>query len=88
MAKPWHLVVLMELSRLWEVKTGNQIGEPLTGHDDIVTSVTFSPDGLNLVSGSADQSVKMWALGFGISIDVLAPRVIGASQCFGIQSGR
>ncbi|MBD2387456.1 nSTAND1 domain-containing NTPase [Cylindrospermum sp. FACHB-282] len=32
----------------------------LEGHKDIVWSVTFSPDGHTLASGSTDQTVKLW----------------------------
>ena len=32
----------------------------LEGHNDVVTSVEFSPDGQYIVSGSKDQTVKIW----------------------------
>ena len=32
----------------------------LTGHADMVTSVSFSPDGSHIVSGSDDCSVRVW----------------------------
>ena len=32
----------------------------LKGHTDAVTSVAFSPDGKRIVSGSQDQTVKVW----------------------------
>ena len=32
----------------------------LTGHTDVVTSVTFSRDGQTLASGSADKTVRLW----------------------------
>ncbi|KAE9397806.1 hypothetical protein BT96DRAFT_61753 [Gymnopus androsaceus JB14] len=35
------------------------IGEPLQGHTDHVRSVTFSPDGRRIVSGSDDQTVRI-----------------------------
>ena len=34
----------------------------LIEHDDIITSIAFSPDGCSLVSGSYDESVKIWNL--------------------------
>jgi len=32
----------------------------LSGHTDWVTSITFSSDGISLVSGSYDETVKLW----------------------------
>jgi len=36
--------------------------EPLTlkGHSDLVISVSFSPDGKRIVSGSFDNTLKVW----------------------------
>jgi len=40
-----------------------QVGQEtftLEGHSDRVASVSFSPDGKRIVSGSNDNSVKVW----------------------------
>ena len=48
---------------LWDVEIGMQIAT-LEGHARRVTSVVFSPDGSNLVSGSVEedqyQSIRLW----------------------------
>lgn len=46
--------------RLWDVQTDHQIGTPLAGHVDHVTSVAFSPDSNTLASGSIDGTVRLW----------------------------
>ncbi|KAF5366068.1 hypothetical protein D9757_012392 [Collybiopsis confluens] len=46
--------------RIWNVQTGQQIGDPLHGHTSLVTSVAFSPDGQQVVSGSRDGTVRIW----------------------------
>ena len=45
--------------KLWDVATHEYIAT-LQGHTDSVTSVSFSPDGTTLASGSADDTVKLW----------------------------
>jgi len=39
---------------------GEKILSPLTGHQSLVSSVHFSPDGTRLVTGSYDKTVKFW----------------------------
>jgi WD40 repeat protein len=45
---------------LWDLASGQLIGQLLQGHSDVVTSVAFSPDGKILVSGSKDSTVILW----------------------------
>ncbi|KIK66981.1 hypothetical protein GYMLUDRAFT_915410 [Collybiopsis luxurians FD-317 M1] len=47
-------------ARIWNIKNGSPIGEPLQGHTDWVQSVAFSPDGKRIVSGSGDETVRIW----------------------------
>ncbi len=46
--------------QLWDLDTGNQIGEPLTGHMDWIRTLTFSPDNQMLASGSEDATIRLW----------------------------
>jgi WD40 repeat protein len=43
----------------------------LEGHNDSVRSVSFSPDGKTLASGSADKTIKLWDLETGKEIRTL-----------------
>ncbi|KAG2754089.1 hypothetical protein P692DRAFT_201861687 [Suillus brevipes Sb2] len=45
--------------RLWDAGTGEPVGEPLRGHTSSVNSVSFSPDGTRIVTGSPDKAVRM-----------------------------
>ena len=44
---------------MWDVATQTNIAT-LDGHTDWVSSVSFSPDGTTLASGSYDDTVKLW----------------------------
>ena len=44
---------------LWDATTGD-LKKTLTGHDRAVSSISFSPDGSLLVSGSRDGTVRLW----------------------------
>jgi WD40 repeat protein len=54
--------------RVWDAGSGQQIGEPLTGHTAGVISVAFSPDGKRIVSRSRDNTVRVWDAGSGQQI--------------------
>jgi len=46
--------------RLWDVATGKSLAL-LTGHENSVWSIAFSPDGKRIVSGSDDNTVRLWS---------------------------
>ena len=45
---------------LWDVDTHQPIGQPLTGHNFLVSSIALSPDGKALASGSGDGTIILW----------------------------
>ena len=45
--------------KVWDARTGNVI-MTLSGHDDVITSVTISHDGQHICSGSVDKTVRIW----------------------------
>ena len=44
---------------MWDAATGNQVGDPLTGHSGRVSSVAFSPDGTRIATASGDNTVRL-----------------------------
>ena len=46
--------------RIWDAKTGKQVGKPLEGHTHFVYSASFSPDGNSIVSASRDNTIRIW----------------------------
>lgn len=54
--------------RLWNAKTGQNIGQPLKGHEGWISSVSFSPDGERIVSGSWDHTLRLWDTNTGQTI--------------------
>ena len=46
---------------IWSVQTG-QLLDQLSGHSGPISSLSFAPNGGNLVSGSWDRTVRIWSL--------------------------
>jgi WD40 repeat protein len=47
--------------QLWDATTGTRRRRMLTGHENWVLSLAFSPDGELRASGSSDQTARLWA---------------------------
>jgi WD40 repeat protein len=52
---------------LWDASTGVAL-QQLNGHTNWVRSVTFSHDGLHIVSGADDNSVQVWNASTGAAL--------------------
>ena len=50
--------------KLWDLATG-QLLRTFEGHSGFVPSVAFSPDGVRVLSGSADGTMKLYKLETG-----------------------
>ena len=46
--------------QFWDVRDQSKLGAPLKGHESMITSLDFSPDGKKLLSASADGAVQVW----------------------------
>jgi WD40 repeat protein len=46
--------------RFWDVRTGEQLGAPLSHHRERVWGLAFAPDGKTLVSGGNDSVIGLW----------------------------
>ncbi|WP_418004152.1 TIR domain-containing protein [Mycobacterium sp. PDNC021] len=46
--------------RVWDVASGTQLGESMSGHQRDVTAVAFSHDGRFIISGALDGTVRIW----------------------------
>ena len=53
--------------RLWEASSGREIRR-FKGHDNWISSLAFSRDGLLLASGSSDNTVRLWQVSSGSEI--------------------
>ena len=46
-------------AKVWDAQTERELSA-LIGHDDLVISVAWSPDGKEILTGSLDNRVKVW----------------------------
>jgi WD40 repeat protein len=52
---------------LFDVASGRQL-RSFTGHSDVVTSVAFSPDGKTVLTGSDDETARLWDVRTGLEL--------------------
>ena len=57
--------VLMGRPKVWEAASGEGTAHPQRAHERRIISVAFSPDGQRIVTGSGDQTAKVWEAASG-----------------------
>lgn len=68
--------------RIWDVATGRELRRFEKHHAD-VTSVTFSPNGLYVLSTSADGTMRLWDIQTGMEVQRFAePAVLKIKDAF------
>lgn len=53
--------------KVWGIESGKMV-RALAGHQDTITNFKFNADGTQLISGSADQTLKLWDVETGREI--------------------
>jgi hypothetical protein len=56
---------------LWDLETQQLRGSPFKGHEKVVLSLAFSPNGKLLASGSEDQTINIWDVKSGKVLQTL-----------------
>ena len=65
--------------RVWDASTGAAL-QLLNGHTHYVSSVAFSHDGIHIVSGSYDSSVRVWDASTGAALQQLNDHIVSDSE--------
>ena len=60
--------------------------EKTNAHSDCINSVTFSPDGTKIVSGSHDRTIKVWD--FGAQEPLSRPSLAKTDACWLVWQAR
>jgi len=59
-------------AKIWNINSGQMVGQPFSGHTRKVSDVAFSPDGSLLASASQDNFVILWDVRTGMRLREVA----------------
>jgi WD40 repeat protein len=51
--------------KLWDAADPSKMTLSITGHRDGINAIVFTPDGKNLISASADRTIRFWDTSYG-----------------------
>lgn len=72
----------IQLWDVYDVAHPALLGAPLTGPENVVWSVAFSPDGKTLAAGSADHAVRLWDVRDVVHTQELGVPLTGLGRIF------
>ena len=75
-------------ARLWDVESGKQIGEPLTGYAYAVWGAAFSPDGKRIVIASGEKTARLLRMFPGGTGEIVAVAKAASPRCLTAEQRR
>jgi len=66
--------------KIWDAATGKKIRTLRGQHGNLVVSLTFTPDGKRIISGSRDKLIKVWDANSGEELMTLAGHEAGIAS--------
>ena len=63
---------LAAMSVFQDIRAADALFAVLSGHEDIVTTAAYSPDGTRIVTASRDKTARIWDSGTGAPLGVLS----------------
>lgn len=74
--------------RIWDVATGEPVGEPFEGQTGTVQAVVYSPDGSRIATAAGDDTVRVWDVESGDTIRDFGGHTTGATDAKFSADGR
>ena len=65
---------LDKTARIWDLATGQEIRR-FAGHTDQINGVAFSPDGKLVLTGSSDNTARLWHVDYHETINYVCGRL-------------